>query len=113
MDMGIVAKVPSGSILTLSLSFNNDGPIGSFFRYICDNGTYKAYYDDLSDGKDQKIDLSKVDVSMDGIELEDREFIAAIKARREPNSSLAQVLPCMQVLGKLESIVDPQRKAHA
>jgi len=113
MDMGIVARVPSGSILTLSLSFNNDGPIGSFFRYICDNGTYKAYYDDLVDGKDNKIDLSQVDVSMDGIELEDREFIAAIKGKREPNSSLAQVLPAMRVLGKLESIVDPQRKAHA
>ena len=81
MDMGIVAKVPSGSILTLSLSFNNDGPIGSFFRYICDNGTYKAYYDDLVDDKDNKIDLSKVDVSMDGIELEDREFIAAMNSR--------------------------------
>jgi len=113
MDMGIVARVPSGSILTLSLSFNNDGPIGSFFRYICDNGPYKAYYDDLVDGKDNKIDLSQVDVSMDGIELEDREFIAAIKGKREPNSSLAQVLPAMRVLGKLESIVDPQRKAHA
>ncbi len=113
MDMGIVAKTPSGAVLTLSLSFNNNGPLGSFFRYICDNGTYKAYYDDLVDGKDQKIDLSKVDVSMDGIELEDREFIAAIKEKREPNASLAQVLPCMHVLGKLEQIVDPQRKAHA
>ena len=113
MDMGIVAKVPSGAILTLSLSFNNDGPLGSFFRYICDNGTYKAFYDDLSDGKDNKIDVSKVDVSMDGIELEDREFIAAIKEKREPNASLQQVLPCMHVLGKLEQIIDPQRKAHA
>ena len=113
MDMGIVAKAPSGAMLTLSLSFNNDGPIGSFFRYICDNGTYKAYYDDLVDGKDKKIDVSKVDVSMDGIELEDREFIAAIKEKREPNASLAQVLPCMHVLGRLEKIVDPQRKAHA
>jgi 2-hydroxy-4-carboxymuconate semialdehyde hemiacetal dehydrogenase len=113
MDMGIVAKSPSGAILTLSLSFNNDGPLGSFFRYICDNGTYKAYYDDLSDGKDNKIDLSKVDVSMDGIELEDREFIAAIKQKREPNGSLAQLLPCMHVLGRLEKIVDPQRQAHA
>ena len=75
MDMGIVMKVPSGAILTLSLSFNNDGPFGSFFRYICDNGTYQAYYDDLFDGKKNPIDLSKVDVSMDGIELEDREFI--------------------------------------
>ncbi len=102
MDMGIVARTPSGAILTLSLSFNNDGPLGSFFRYICDNGTYKAFYDDLSDGKDNKIDVSKVDVSMDGIELEDREFIAAIKEKREPNASLAQVLPCMHVLGKLE-----------
>jgi 2-hydroxy-4-carboxymuconate semialdehyde hemiacetal dehydrogenase len=113
MDMGIVAKTPSGAVLNLSLSFNNDGPLGSFFRYICDNGTYKAYYDDLSDGKDNKIDLSKVDVSMDGIELEDREFIAAIKQKREPNASLAQLLPCMHVLGKLEKIVDPQRQAHA
>ena len=87
MDMGIVMKVPSGAILTLSLSFNNDGPLGSFFRYICDNGTYQAYYDDLADGKKNPIDLSKVDVSMDGIELEDREFIAAIHEKREPNSS--------------------------
>ena len=107
-----MAKVPSGAILTLSLSFNNDGPLGSFFRYICDNGTYKAFYDDLSDGKDNKIDVSKVDVSMDGIELEDREFIAAIREKREPNASLQQVLPCMHVLGKLEQIIDPQRKAH-
>jgi len=113
MDMGIVARTPSGAVLTLSLSFNNDGPLGSFFRYICDNGTYKAFYDDLSDGKDNKIDVSKVDVSMDGIELEDREFIAAIKEKREPNASLQQLLPCMHVLGKLESIIDPQRKAHA
>jgi len=113
MDMGIVARVPSGAMLTLSLSFNNDGPLGSFFRYICDNGTYKAFYDDLSDGKDNKIDVSKVDVSMDGIELEDREFIAAIQERREPNGSLAQLLPCMRVLGKLEKIIDPERRAHA
>jgi 2-hydroxy-4-carboxymuconate semialdehyde hemiacetal dehydrogenase len=111
MDMGILLKTPSGAICTLSLSFNNDGPIGSFFRYICDNGTYQAYYDDLADGKKNPIDLSKVDVSMDGIELEDREFIAAIREKREPNSSLAQVLPCMRVLGKLESIIDPKRQA--
>ncbi len=113
MDMGIVMKVPSGAILTLSLSFNNDGPIGSFFRYICDNGTYNAYYDDLFDGKKSQIDLSKVDVSMDGIELEDREFIAAIREKRQPNASLAQVLPCMHALGRIEQIIDPRREAHA
>jgi 2-hydroxy-4-carboxymuconate semialdehyde hemiacetal dehydrogenase len=113
MDMGIIMKVPSGAILTLSLSFNNDGPIGSFFRYICDNGTYNAYYDDLFDGKKSQIDLSKVDVSMDGIELEDREFIAAIHERRPPNASLAEVLPCMRTLGRIEEIIDPRREAHA
>src|SRR5262249_29862223 len=113
MDLGIVAKVPSGAILSLSLSFNNDGPLGSFFRYICDNGTFKAFYDDLSDGKDNKIDVSTVDVSMDGIELIDREFIAAIKEKREPNGGLAQPLPGMRVLGRLEQIVDPKRLAHA
>jgi 2-hydroxy-4-carboxymuconate semialdehyde hemiacetal dehydrogenase len=102
MDMGVQMKVPSGAILTLSLSFNNDGPFGTFFRYICDNGTYLAYYDDLSDGKGNKIDLTGVAVSMDGIELQDREFFAAIKEKREPNSSFAQVLPAMQSLDQLE-----------
>jgi 2-hydroxy-4-carboxymuconate semialdehyde hemiacetal dehydrogenase len=103
MDMSIQLKVPSGAILTLSLSFNNDGPFGSFFRYICDNGTYKAYYDDLSDGKDNVIDLSQVDVSMNGIELEDREFFAAIRENRAPKSSVAGVLSAMQTLSRLEA----------
>ena len=102
MDMSIQLKVPSGAILTLSLSFNNNGPLGSFFRYICDNGTYKAVYDDLIDGYDKPIDVSQVDVSTNGIELEDREFFAAIKEGREPNSSVAQVLGCMRTLDKLE-----------
>lgn len=102
MDMSIQLKVPSGAILTLSLSFNNDGPFGSFFRYICDNGTYKALYDDLTDGSNEPIDVSKVDVSLNGIELEDREFFAAIAEKREPKSSIAQVLPAMQCLGRLE-----------
>jgi len=102
MDMSIQLKVPSGAILTLSLSFNNNGPFGSFFRYICDNGTYKALYDDLVDGADKPIDVSKVDVSMNGIEVEDREFFAAIRDKREPKSSVAQVLPAMRTLGRLE-----------
>jgi 2-hydroxy-4-carboxymuconate semialdehyde hemiacetal dehydrogenase len=102
MDMSIQLKVPSGAICTLSLSFNNDGPLGTFFRYIGDTGTYLARYDDLFDGKDQQIDVSKVDVSMNGIELQDREFFAAIREGREPNSSVAQVLPAYQVLDKLE-----------
>jgi len=102
MDMSIQLKVPSGAILTLSLSFNNNGPLGSFFRYICDNGTYKAVYDDLIDGYDKPIDVSQIDVSTNGIELEDREFFAAIKAGREPKSSVAQVLGCMRTLDKLE-----------
>ncbi|MHB1871910.1 MAG: Gfo/Idh/MocA family oxidoreductase [Steroidobacteraceae bacterium] len=102
MDMSIQLKSRTGAICTLSLSFNNDGPLGTFFRYICDNGTYIARYDDLVDGKDGKIDVSKVDVSMNGIELQDREFIAAIRAGREPNASVADVLPCYRVLGALE-----------
>ena len=102
MDMSIQMKVPAGAICTLSLSFNNDGPLGTFFRYICDNGTYIARYDDLIDGKDQKIDVSKVDVSMNGIELQDREFFAAIREKREPNASVQQVLPAMRTLDALE-----------
>jgi 2-hydroxy-4-carboxymuconate semialdehyde hemiacetal dehydrogenase len=102
MDMSIQMKVPGGAICTLSLSFNNDGPLGTFFRYICDNGTYIARYDDLFDGKDNKIDLSGVAVSNNGIELQDREFISAIREGREPNSSFAQILPCMQTLDQIE-----------
>jgi len=102
MDMSIQLKSRTGAICTLSLSFNNDGPLGTFFRYICDNGTFIARYDDLVDGKDNKIDVSGVDVSMNGIELQDREFVAAIRERREPNASVAQVLPCYRVLAALE-----------
>jgi 2-hydroxy-4-carboxymuconate semialdehyde hemiacetal dehydrogenase len=102
MDMSIQLKTANGAICTLSLSFNNEGPLGTFFRYIGDTGTYIARYDDLFDGKEQKIDVSGVDVSMNGIELQDREFFAAIREGREPNASLAQVLPCYQVLHRLE-----------
>jgi 2-hydroxy-4-carboxymuconate semialdehyde hemiacetal dehydrogenase len=102
MDMSIQMKVPGGAVCTLSLSFNNDGPLGTFFRYICDNGTYIARYDDLVDGKENPIDVSKVDVSMNGIELQDREFFAAIREGREPNASVAQVLPCMRTLDAIE-----------
>jgi 2-hydroxy-4-carboxymuconate semialdehyde hemiacetal dehydrogenase len=108
MDMSIQIKVPSGAILTLSLSFNNNGPFGSFFRYIGDTGTYKALYDDLVDGKDQKIDVSKVDVSMNGIELEDREFFAAIREKRKPKSSVQDVMPSMEVLHKCEQMMMKQ-----
>jgi 2-hydroxy-4-carboxymuconate semialdehyde hemiacetal dehydrogenase len=102
MDMSIQLKAANGAISTLSLSFNNDGPLGTFFRYIGDTATYIARYDDLFNGKEEKIDVSKVDVSMNGIELQDREFFAAIREGREPNSSVAQVLPCYQVLRDLE-----------
>ena len=102
MDMSIQLKAANGAICTLSLSFNNDGPLGTFFRYIGDTGTYIARYDDLVNGKEEKIDVSQVDVSMNGIELQDREFIAAIREGREPNSSVAQVLPCYEVLHQLE-----------
>ncbi len=102
MDMSIQLKSESGAICTLSLSFNNDGPLGTFFRYIGDSATYIARYDDLVNGKEEPIDVSKVDVSMNGIELQDREFIAAIREGREPNSSVAQVLDCYRVLGELE-----------
>lgn len=102
MDMSIQLKAANGAICTLSLSFNNDGPLGTYFRYIGDTATYLARYDDLFNGKDEKIDVSQVDVSMNGIELQDREFFAAIKEGREPNSSVASVLPCYQVLHDLE-----------
>ena len=109
MDMSIQLRTPSGSICTLSLSFNNDGPLGTFFRYICDNGTYIARYDDLVTGREEPIDVSEVDVSTNGIELQDREFIAAIREGREPNSSVRDVLACYRVLGELETQLARQR----
>lgn len=102
MDMSIQMLAENGAICTLSLSFNNDGPLGTFFRYICDNGTYIARYDDLVDGRETAIDVSQVDVSMNGIELQDREFVAAIIEGREPNSSVAKVFDCYRVLYELE-----------
>ena len=102
MDMSIQLQAANGAICTLSLSFNNDGPLGTFFRYIGDSATYLARYDDLYTGKEEKIDVSQVAVSMNGIELQDREFFAAIRDGREPNSSVAQVLACYEVLQGLE-----------
>ena len=102
MDMSIQLKSETGAICTLSLSFNNDGPLGTFFRYICDNGTWIARYDDLVTGREEPVDLSGVAVSGNGIELQDREFVAAIREGREPNAGVAQVMPCYRVLAKLE-----------
>jgi 2-hydroxy-4-carboxymuconate semialdehyde hemiacetal dehydrogenase len=109
MDMSIQLRTENGKICTLSLSFNNDGPLGTFFRYICDNGTYIARYDDLVNGKEEPIDVTHVDVSTNGIELQDREFVAAIREGRQPNSSIAQVLDCYRVLGELELQLASQR----
>lgn len=102
LDMAIIMKTPTGKLCTLSLSFNNDGPLGTFFRYICDNGTYIARYDDLVDGHEQPVDVSTVADSTNGIELIDREFVSAIREGREPNASLAQCLPAMQVMHRIE-----------
>ncbi|APR53084.1 gfo/Idh/MocA family oxidoreductase [Sphingomonas koreensis] len=109
MDMSLQLKAESGAICTLSLSFNNDGPLGTFFRYICDNGTWIARYDDLVTGKEEPVDLTGVTVTSNGIELQDSEFIAAIREGREPNASVAQVLPCYRVLDALEKQLEAAR----
>jgi 2-hydroxy-4-carboxymuconate semialdehyde hemiacetal dehydrogenase len=109
MDMSIQLKTASGRLCTLSLSFNNEGPFGTFFRYICDNGTYLAHYDDLTTGNDEPIDVSKIDVSLDGIELQDREFLRAIREGDRPNASVASVLGCYAVLGDLQRELDESR----
>lgn len=106
MDMSIGMKVPSGALCTLSLSFNNDGPFGTFFRYICDQGTYIARYDDLFDGKENPIDLNGVAVSFNGIELQDREFFEAIKNGTEPNSSVTQCFSAMNTLDRIEQCLN-------
>ena len=105
MDMLIQLKTASGKLCSLSLSFNNDGPLGSFFRYICDHGTYIARYDELLDGHDRLLDVSGIDVSMNGIELQDRDFIHAIATGAEPRASVATVLPCYKTLNQLELIL--------
>ena len=102
MDMSIGMKAADGALCTLSLSFNNDGPFGTFFRYICDNGTYLARYDDLFDGNNNQIDLSNVAVSNNGIELIDREFISAIKEGRRPNGCVTEAISAMETLDKIE-----------
>ena len=109
MDLSIQMQTEEGALLTLSLSFNNDGPLGTFFRYICDEGTFIASYDDLADGKQNPIDVSQVAVSMNGIELQDREFFAAISAGREPNSSVSNVLECYRTLHQIEQQLEAPR----
>ena len=109
MDLSIQMKTEEGALLTLSLSFNNNGPLGTFFRYICDEGTYIASYDDLVDGELNPIDVSQVAVSMNGIELQDREFFAAIDAGREPNSSVGSVLECYRILHQIEQQLEAPR----
>jgi len=111
MDLSIQLKSSTGAICTLSLSFNNDGPLGTFFRYIGDTGTYLARYDDLMNGQDEKIDLTQVAVSMNGIELQDREFVAAIREGRQPNASVTDVLPCYRTLDQLEQQLAAQQGA--
>ena len=105
MDMGIIMRTPSGKICNLSLSFNNEGPLGTNFRYMCDNGTYTAYYDDLKTGHGETVDVSNVSVSTNGIELMQREFFSAIKEKREPNGSVQQILATMEVMEKIERMV--------
>lgn len=106
MDMSIQLRSESAKLCTLALSFNNDGPLGTFFRYICDNGTYIARYDDLFTGRDEVVDVTNVAVSMDGIELQDREFVSAISDGRQPNSSIESVLDCYRILGRLQEQLD-------
>ena len=112
MDMSIQLRSAHGKICTLSLSFNNDGPLGTFFRYICDNGTYIARYDDLVTGREEPVDVSGVAVSMDGIELQDREFVASDGRAREPNASIRSVLDCYRVLGELQEQLDQATARH-
>lgn len=107
MDMSVALRSEAGQLCTLSLSFNNDGPLGTFFRYICDNGTYIARYDDLVDGREQAVDLSEVAISSDGIELQNREFFEAIDAGREPTASVAQCLPAMATIAAMERGLNP------
>jgi 2-hydroxy-4-carboxymuconate semialdehyde hemiacetal dehydrogenase len=102
MDMTVGLQAPSGALCTLALSFNNDGPLGTTFRYIGDTGTYIARYDDLVDGYDKPVDTSGVGESVDGVENQDREFVAAAREGREPLASVAQCLPTMQTLDRLE-----------
>jgi len=106
MDMTVGLKSTTGALCSLALSFNNEGPFGTFFRYVCDNGTYIARYDDLFDGDENPIDLYGVAVSLDGIELQDREFVSAIRQGREPNASVQQCLPAMETLDRLEQVLN-------
>jgi 2-hydroxy-4-carboxymuconate semialdehyde hemiacetal dehydrogenase len=113
MDMGIIMRTPSGKICNLSLSFNNDGPLGTNFRYICDNGTYTAFYDEMKTGHGEPVDVSGIDVSEDGIELMEREFFSAIKEGREPNGSVQQILPTMEIMEKVQQMVQKQVSSGA
>jgi 2-hydroxy-4-carboxymuconate semialdehyde hemiacetal dehydrogenase len=77
------------------------------FRYIGDTGTYLARYDDLETGHGEPVDLSGVGVPGNGIEGQDREFVAAILGGRTPESSVPAVLACYRVLADLDAQLTP------
>ncbi|MGH9233700.1 MAG: Gfo/Idh/MocA family oxidoreductase [Acidimicrobiales bacterium] len=101
MDMTVGLRSPAGALCTLALSFNNDGPLGTTFRYIGDTGTFVASYDDLVDGNGKPVDVSGVATAADGIEVQDREFVASLREGREPEASVARCLPAMRTLDRL------------
>ena len=45
---------------------------------------------------------------MNGIELQDREFISSVREGREPRASVANVLPAYQVMHELEQQLNTQ-----
>ena len=47
------------------------------------------------------------------IELQDREFFAAIREKREPNASVAQRVTAMDVLDRIERLLNSAAKATA
>lgn len=113
LDMSIQMQTEQGKLLTLALSFNNDGPLGTVFRYIGDTGTYVARYDELWTGNDEKVDLSEISVSADGIELQDRDFINCVREDAAPVSSIQNVLPSYEWLRDLEiQLLNGRRTYH-
>lgn len=100
-DLSVSAASESGALLSLAVSFNNDGPLGTTFRYICDKGTFIARYDDLVDGYGNPVDTGE-DAAMDGIRRQDEEFLDAVREGREPESSAAQAVATMELLDRIE-----------
>jgi|TARA_B100002003_G_C14030777_1_gene496876 2-hydroxy-4-carboxymuconate semialdehyde hemiacetal dehydrogenase len=100
MDITIGMRSKSGCLVSSANSFNNHGSITSNYRFIGEEATFL-----IEKGKLIDHDGNEVSVAVGGLEVQDREFLDAIKNGRTPMTSCKTCLPTMAILDRLQGII--------